>query len=226
MLTAAEQTAVEQLRKSEAGMGRAIVALLLDRDGERARAELCTQEERSRRYFERALPPVPGRFGFSPCDGAILAACDVLCHAPVDRRLKPLALVFDPAVTNADWSGCPPSAVDPALALVAWIMDDMSRCGRHLIRSRPEGIVDRVLTEVTSLLFRNRGSDVGGALARLGPEYAAAMADGLWRSDPYAFVHVSVLAALEIGVERGLLDLSQLADTVPYVPLWFLRRDG
>jgi hypothetical protein len=65
---------------------------------------------------------------------------------------------------------------------------------------------------------------VGRVLTRLGPEYTAAMGRGLWRSDPDAFVHVRVLAALKVGAERGCVDLSELPDTLPYVPLWFLTE--
>ena len=52
---------------------------------------------------------------------------------------------------------------------------------------------------------------------------------GLWRSDAYAFLHIRLLAALRRASERGLVDLAELPDEIPYAPVWFvaaLVRDG
>ena len=223
MLTDAEIVVLERRLRGPAGMARAAVALLLDHNAEMARTELLAEEATLRRYFRRALPPQPGRFGFSPCDIATLAACDVLGHAPADRKLGELTIAFDPTVATVAWSGCGPRAVDPALALIAWLLGDEALSARHLVHCRPEGILDRLLTQVVSLLVRDRGDEVGGVLTGLGPEYAAAMGRGLWRSDPEAFLHVRLLAALQVGAERGCMDISTLPDTIPYAPIWFLN---
>lgn len=223
MITEAERQALENCRTGPAGVDRAAIAILLDHDAEAARAELVAEEAALRRHFKETLPPQIKRFGFSPCGMAALAACDVLVHSPANQKLRELAIAFDPAVKNVAWNGCKPGAIDLALALIAWLSADDALCTRHLVRCRPESITDRLLAEVISLLVRDRGHEVGAVLARLAGEYVAAMAQGLWRIDPDAFLHVRLLAALCVGAERGCLELAALPDVIPYVPIWFIN---
>jgi hypothetical protein len=227
MLSEAEISVLDRRREGPAGLAAAAVALLVDRDATTALANLRTEAATLRGYFDRARPqdpPDPQRFGFSPCDGALLAACDILGNHPPERRLEPLATLFLPPTAEVEWSGCCERAIDPALALIAWGLNDAVRCGRHLVRSRPDDVLDEMLTKVISLQFRNRGSEVSAELEKFAGPYATAMAAGLWRNDPYAFVHVRLLAALKVGAERGCINISDLPDTLPYVPVWFLRE--
>lgn len=222
MLSDEEKVVLERCRVGPAGLARAAASLLLDRDAAHAQIDLLVEEETLRSDFHRTMPPEPHRFGFSPCDVAMLASIDVLAHAPADRKLEELTIAFDPAVTNVTWTGCDPHEVDPALALVSWLIGDEALAARYLVRSRPAAILDRLLTEVISVLVRDRGNEVNEVLTRLGPDYRAAMEEGLWRFDPYAFLHVRLLATLRVAAERNRLDLTTLSDSIPYVPIWFV----
>lgn len=224
-LTAQEIRALENLRMGPPGLGRAMAALLIDRDGVAARREICAEETGQRRHFRQAVPPQPGRFGYSACGIADLAACDVLCHRPEERRLQELAIAFAPEIAGTAWNDCGPAEVEVALALLAWLSRDEARCARHLLRCHPRGVRDVLLTEVMSLLVRGRGSQIGGVLQRRGPEYRSAMAQDLWRTDPGAFVHFRLLAVLKVGAEQGQVNLRDLSDAVAYLPLWFLAEE-
>jgi hypothetical protein len=222
MLTAAELEVLERRRTSPYGIDRASVALLVDRDATQGQAGICAIEADQRSKFERLMPPQPGRFVYAPCDIVTLAAYDVLCHPPPARRLEPFKLADEPQTAGARWDGCDRGQIELALALLAWFTGDEVSCARRLIRCRPRAVLDLIVTDVTTRLVTDRIGEIGDVLTRRGSEYSAAMAGGLWKEDPDGFLHVRLLAALKVAAERGRVDLKQLPDTIPYVPLWFL----
>ena len=217
-----ELEVLERLRDSPPGIDKATVALLVDSDLAQARQELQAEDLRQRRHFERLVPLRPGRFGYSACDAVALASYDVLCHALAERRLESLNVVLDPPIADVFGSGCNHQERPVALAVLAWLLGDELRCARLLIPCRPSAILDLIVKEVTAALVQQRYHAVGEVLARRGPEYVEAMARGLWKKEPDGFLHVRLLAVLKTAAERGYLDLRQLPDNIPYVPLWFL----
>jgi hypothetical protein len=223
-MTEAERVVLERRRHGPPGVARASAALLLDRDVAEARQQLAAEEATLRGDLAKGLPLQPGRAGFSPCGIASLAACHTLVSRSADRNLEDLQVAFDPALAGVRWSGCGPRAVAAALALIAWLSGDEPLTARYLVGCRPEGILDGLLVRTMSLLVRDRGAEIGALLEHFGPEYEKAMARGLWRSDPDAFLHVRLLASLQVGAERGRVDLEALPDRIPYVPLWFLNE--
>jgi hypothetical protein len=202
MTSKEELEVLGSLRDSPPGIDRATVALLVDNDPRQARQELQAEELRQRRHFERLVPPQPGRFSFSACGVAVLAACDVLCHAPPERRLDPLGVAFEPHTANVFGSGCNREECAVALAVLAWLLGDELRCARLLIPCRPHAILDVIVKEVTAALVQQRYHAVGEVLARRGPEYIEAMARGLWKKAPDGFLHVRLLAVLKTAAER------------------------
>ncbi|MCP3986251.1 MAG: hypothetical protein GY723_17875 [bacterium] len=204
------------------GMARASAALLLDRDAASAAHNLAAEELQMRGDLARAYPITPGRFGYSACGFADLAACRVLCTQPAERTLEDLHGAFDPAVAGTRWKDCGPRQLDPALALIAFLLDDEPLAARHLVRCRPESMMDGFLVRSLSLLVRGRTAELPAVFAHFAPLYEQAMTHGLWRSDSHAFLHIRLLAALQRARERDLVDLSTLPDNIPYAPVWFV----
>ncbi|RKH53103.1 hypothetical protein D7X55_00315 [Corallococcus sp. AB049A] len=223
-LTDAERAVLERRRTGPEGLSRAAAAMLLDRAPDEARRQLIAEEEVFSRDLARALPPDPQRFGFSPCDFAMLASVRVLCRTREARELAPLRMAFEPPFSTTHYTGCGPVEREPALMLLAFLAEDEPRAARHLVRIRHKALplLDSFLTQTLSLMIRGRGQEVPALFKQLEPQYVAAMAQGLWRTDPEAFLHVRLLAALQVGQERGLIDLASLPDAIPYVPLGLL----
>jgi hypothetical protein len=219
-MTPDERQVLERQRGSLTALSRAETLLLLDRDYARARADLAEDTAEERGYLARSMQP--GRAGYSPCGIALIAARHVLSSVPAERDFEDLEVAFDPAMTSIRWKGCSPPAVTVAHAVTAWLIGDDSRAARHANRCWPNGIMDELLARTLLLLVSKRGGEVGAVLEELAPRYQAAMATKLWLQDPYAFVHVRLLASLLVAAERGVVDLAALPDVIPYAPLGFL----
>jgi hypothetical protein len=219
-MTGAEAIALENLRRSKDPLSRAMALIVADRDFPAGHAALIEHVERQTRYL--AQSQLPGHGGWSPCGFAELGAERVLAAPPAQRRLDELAIAFEPALSATRWKGCNPRNVRAALATLAWLSNDEPRAAHHVARCNPDGIVDEITKAVISLLLRGRASEVPAAFSALAPRYVEAMAQGLWRTDPNAFLPVTLLASLLVGVERGLLELTALPDVLPYAPLGFL----
>ena len=67
---------------------------------------------------------------------------------------------FDPAVVETKWKDCGPRQRDPALALVAFLLDDEPRAAKHLVRSRPEAVLDGFVVRTLSLILRDRADEL------------------------------------------------------------------
>lgn len=217
-MTGAEREVLERDRTSPDALSRAMAALLLDGDHAAARAHLAEATTQLRRYLARSQ--LPGAAGYSPCGIATIAACHVLSAAPAERTFDDLRITFEPAVTSIRWRGCGPRAVPVANGLVAFLMADAALASRSLERAWPEGVLDELVARTIKAMLVP--GDVGAILTELAPRYRAAMAKGLWRDEPDAFLHVRLLAALLVGAERGLVDLAALPDDIPYAPVAFV----
>jgi hypothetical protein len=224
-MTDAERAVLERRRSAPTGMERSTAAALLDHDRERTLVALTEEEATLSRDLARSLPPDPDRFGFSPCDFASLAAYRVLTHPPLERDLASLAIAFRPPFATTMYTGCAPLQREVALALLSFLGGDDPGAAKRLARVRPQvlPLPDSILVRSLSHIVVGRVGELPALFQEVGPEYEAAMARGLWRTDPEAFLHVRLLAALQAGRERGLLDLAALPDTIPYVPLWLIR---
>jgi hypothetical protein len=227
-LTQAERAALERSRASATGIAPAATAVLIDHDLDGAVRLLAATEQTYRAHLARSLrpDPEPGEFGFAPSDFAVLASLHVLCRPRHSRELSSLRIAFEPPFTTAAYAGTTPVEREAALALLAFLEGSDTVAARHLLRVRDQELplLDAVVVQVISLLVRGRGVEIPDLLDHLAPRYAEAMALGLWRVDPDAFLHVRLLATLKGGHELERLDLDTLPDTVPYVPLSLATR--
>lgn len=225
-LSDAERTALERRRSGHAGLARAATVLLLDHDLDEALRQLVVEEKTCSQDLARSLPPDPRHFGFSPCDFAMLASLRVLGRAREARELAPLMIAFEPPFSTTNYTGCSPLEREEGEQRQRGLAEDEPRAARQLVRVRYKQLplLDSFFAQTLSLMLRGRGSEVPALFEQFKPQYEAEMAQGLWRTDPYAFLHVRLLAALKVGQEHGLVDLATLPETLRYVPLGLLSR--
>jgi hypothetical protein len=199
-------------------LGPAIAELLLGTDGAKAKSLLRTEAGNLKNRYRPILEKGPRQRGCSPVDALRLASCDVLANEPVARDLKLAATGFTSDSAAHYWMGVSKQQSNTALAAIFWLANDIAECSRCLIRAHPDDLLDEILVAVLkAILLRN-----GEGTIRLLLEYAEKYEDEGWSQSVAGLVHLPLLAVLQGGVERGILNATDLPGNLSSLPLWYL----